>query len=498
MAAGGTLTFLHNEVSRMPADRRDVLKGALGAAAVAAMPLTSLAAGRDPWDRAEWIVSAIRQVNIPRRDFDLTKFGAKPGGVEMNTAAFASAIDAAHRAGGGRVVVPAGKWLTGAIHLKSHVELHVTRDASILFSTDPKDFPIVYTRWEGIELMNYSPLIYAKGQENIAITGSGTLEGQGSAQHWWSWKGPRWSGSVQHGWKEGMPDQRAARAKLFQMAEDFVPVEQRVFGDGSYLRPPFIQPYDCDRVLIEGVKLRNSPFWNVHPVLCRNIILRGLNIYGLGPNNDGCDPESVNMMLIEDCEFDTGDDCIAVNSGRNAEGRRLNVPSQNIVIRNCRMKEGHGGITVGSQISGGARYIYAERCHLDSPDLDSVIRFKNNALRGGFVEECYYRDITVGDVKLAAIVCDFNYEEGAKGNFRPHLSNIVIERLKVKNGRRVINSQGLPNAPIGTITLRDCEFAGVIEPSIITHTQSLVLENVRVNGEKVSQLPTMPPPPRAG
>jgi polygalacturonase len=167
------------------------------------------------------------------------------------------------------------------------------------------------------------------------------------------------------------------------MAEDRVPVEKRVFGDGSYLRPPFIQPYECENVLIADVRVRNSPFWNIHPVLCRNVTLRGVDVFGHGPNNDGTDPESVDHMLIEGCTFDTGDDCIAVNSGRNADGRRVNVPSQNILIRDCRMKEGHGGVVVGSQISGGARWVFAENCHMDSPDLWYAIRFKTTRCAAG-------------------------------------------------------------------------------------------------------------------
>jgi polygalacturonase len=335
--------------------------------------------------------------------------------------------------------------------------------------------------------MNYSPLVYARKQKNIALTGSGTLDGQGSAEHWWSWKGP-WSGTSEHGWKEGMPDQRKARAILFQMAEDRVPVEKRMFGEGSYLRPAFVQPYDCENVLIEGVKLRGSPFWQIHPVLCRNMIVRGVDIMGHGPNNDGCDPESVDMMLIEKCVFDTGDDCIAVNSGRNEDGRRLATPSQNILIRDCRMKEGHGGVVVGSQISGGARWVFAERCVMDSPDLWYAIRFKNNALRGGLLEDFYYRDLTVGQVSRAAVTCDFNYEEGAQGRFVPRLRNVVIERLRAANAIRVIDSQGLPGAPVTDITLKDCSFDGVREPSVVRFTERLNLENVSVNGVVVDSL----------
>jgi polygalacturonase len=338
-----------------------------------------------------------------------------------------------------------------------------------------------------MELMNYSPLIYAFEQKNIAITGKGTLDGQGSAKHWWPWKG-RWGGTVDHGWVEGMPTQLKARTELFNMAEANVPVEKRVFGESGYLRPPFIQPYRCENVLIEGVRVRNSPFWNIHPVLCRNVTMRGVDVFGHGPNNDGLDPESVDNMLIEDCSFDTGDDCIAVNSGRNADGRRINVPSQNILIRNCRMKAGHGGVVVGSQISGGARWVFTEHCRMDSPDLWYAIRFKNNALRGGLLENFYYRDLDVGQVGRAAITCDFNYEEGANGAFTPQLRNVVVERMRVAKTGRVLDSQGLPQAPVNDITLRDCQFDQVTMPSIVKHTRSVNLENVRVNGAVVRTL----------
>lgn len=466
--------------------RRDLLAYAGASAALAAAP-RALAAGADPWDRAADIARTVKAPTFSAKDFAITDFGAKGDGTTLDSDAIARAIAACHAAGGGRVVVPAGIFLTGAVHLKSNVNLHVTKDATLLFSTDPAHYPIVFTRWEGIELMNYSPLIYARKARNIGITGAGTLDGQGSAQHWWSWKGP-WGGTVPYGWREGLPNQRPSRAVLFQMAEDRVPVEKRVFGDGHYLRPPFIQPYDCENVLIEGVKIRRSPFWNVHPVLCRNVTIRGIDVAGHGPNNDGIDPESVDMVLIEHCRFDTGDDCIAVNSGRNEDGRRLATPSQNILIRDCLMKEGHGGVVVGSQISGGARWVFAERCRMDSPDLWYAIRFKNNALRGGLLENFYYRDIDVGTVGRAAVTCDFNYEEGANGRFVPRLRNVVIERLRASNAIRVIDSQGLPGAPVTDIMLRDCSFDGVREPSIVRHTERLVLENVRVNGAVVDKL----------
>jgi polygalacturonase len=441
----------------------------------------------EAWARAADIAKKVRAPTFASRVFDITTFGAKADGTTLNTAAIASAIAECAKSGGGRVRVPAGVFLTGAIHLKSNVELHVSEGATLKFDTNPASYPLVFTRWEGMELMNYSPLIYAYQEKNIGITGKGTLDGQGSEQNWWPWKGP-WRGTTAYGWKQGMADQRPARKKLFDMAEAGVPVRDRVFGAGSMLRPPFIQPYLCENVLIADVRVRNSPFWNIHPVLCRNITLRGVDIHGHGPNNDGCDPESVDHMLIEDCSFDTGDDCIAVNSGRNADGRRLATPSQNILIRNCRMKEGHGGVVVGSQISGGARWVFAENCRMDSPDLWYAIRFKNNALRGGLLENFYYRDLDVGQVGRAAITCDFNYEEGANGPFIPQLRNVVVERLRVKNAVRVLDSQGLPQAPVNDITIRDSEFGGVTQPSIIKHTREVKLEKVRVNDQLVEVL----------
>jgi polygalacturonase len=441
----------------------------------------------DAWQRAADIARNVKAPTFPDRVFDIRNSGAIADGKTLATTAIAKAIMECAGAGGGRVLVPAGTFLTGAIHLVSNVELHVAEGATLRFDTNPSSYPIVFTRWEGMELMNYSPLIYARRQKNIAITGKGTLDGQGSEHHWWSWKG-KWGGTTPYGWKEGMPNQLPARKTLFQMAEDGVPVEKRVFGDGHYLRPPFIQPYECENVLIADVRVRNSPFWNIHPVLCRNVTLRGVDVFGHGPNNDGVDPESVDHVLIEDCSFDTGDDCIAVNSGRNADGRRLNVPSQNILVRNCRMKEGHGGVVVGSQISGGARWVFAENCQMDSPDLWYAIRFKNNALRGGLLENFYYRDIDVGHVGRAAITCDFNYEEGANGAFTPQLRNVVVERLRVKNAVRVLDSQGLPKAPVNDITLRDCTFDGVSQPSIVKHTRTVNLERVRVNQALVREL----------
>ncbi|MFL6253582.1 MAG: glycosyl hydrolase family 28 protein [Pyrinomonadaceae bacterium] len=478
-------------------DRRDFLKKTLAGGAVALLLnrlssgealaralAPSFAAVEDPWARVPEILKRITPPVFPKRDFVITKYGAKSDGKFDCTEAFRRGIAACNKAGGGRVVVPAGTFLTGPIHLLSNVNLHVSEGATVKFIQDPaKYLPLVFTRWEGMELMNYSPFIYAFEQKNIAVTGKGTLDGNSDDEHWWPWKG-----QAQHGWKKGEPNQLKARDTLADMVERGVPVGERVFGEGSYLRPQFVQPYRCTNVLIEGVTIINSPMWELNPVLCTNVTVRGVQIKSHGPNNDGCDPESCKDVLIEDCTFDTGDDCIAVKSGRNADGRRLNIPSENIIIRRCQMKDGHGGVTIGSEISGGVRYLFAEDCTMDSPNLDHALRFKNNAVRGGLLENIFFRNINVGQVAHAVLTVDFNYEEGAKGKFTPVVRNLSVQNLKSGKSRHALDVQGFENAPVYDLRLKDCTFENVERPSIVKNVSRLVLENVRVNGSVVDKL----------
>jgi polygalacturonase len=261
-----------------------------------------------------------------------------------------------------------------------------------------------------------------------------------------------------------------------------VPVSARVFGDGHYIRPNFIQPYRCQNVLIEGVTIHNSPMWELHPVLCANVTVRGLTIVTHGPNNDGCNPESCRDVLIERCTFDTGDDCIAIKSGRNNDGRRVNVPAENIVVRDCVMKDGHGGVTVGSEISGGARNIFAERCRMDSPQLDRALRFKTNSVRGGIIEHVYMRDVTVGEVAESVVHADFFYEEGDAGAFPPVLRDIEVRNVTSEKSRYAFLLRGYAHAPITDVRVIDCTFNGVAESDVLEGVRGLVLTNVRVNG----------------
>lgn len=437
--------------------------------------------GKDGWRALPAILNEIRPPSFPDRTFDVTAYGAAGDGTTDCTEAFRKAIEACHLAGGGKVLVSGGTFLTGAIHLKSNVNLVVAKDAVIRFSTDPNQYlPAVFTRWEGVECMNYSPLIYAYRQENIAVTGEGILDGQGSAENWWSWKGQE-----RYGWKKGMPHQKPCRDSLFALAERGVPVEQRVFGDGHYLRPSFFEPYESRNILVEGVTFKDSPMWFLHPVRSENVSILRVRVEGLGPNNDGCNPESSRNVLISGCYFDTGDDCIAIKSGRNNDGRRVGVPSENIVVQDCQMKEGHGGVVIGSEMSGGVRNVFIERCTMDSPHLDRALRIKTNSVRGGVVENVFMRDVTVGEVADAVVRINFYYEEGDAGKFQPVVRNIRVSNVTSGKSPYAVWIRTYKDSPATDVILEDCDFRNVERPNVIENVQGLQFRNVRINGSAV-------------
>ncbi|WMT29757.1 glycoside hydrolase family 28 protein [Bacillus aerius] len=424
------------------------------------------------------VLKQIKAPKFPDREFNVIHYGADNKGIELSTNAIQSAIDDAHRLKGGRVLIPEGTFLTGALELKSNVELHLHENAYVTFSQDTCDYlPLVLTRYEGIELYNYSPLIYAHHAENIAITGAGTLDGRGDEHHWWPWK---------YG-TNSQPSQDRDRQLLFEMAEKRIPVEERMFGEGHYLRSSFIQPYNCQNILIEGVTVKDSPMWQVHPVLSENVIVRGVNIIGHGPNTDGVNPESCRHVLIEDCYFDNGDDCIAIKSGRNEDGRRIGVPSENIVIRRNTMRDGHGGVTIGSEISGGVKYVYAEDNVMDSPNLDRALRIKTNSVRGGTIEHIYFKNNLVKSLKHEVVCIDMMYEEGDAGPHRPVVRHIEVEGLKSNGGRYGVKIAAYSHSPVTHFKMKDCVIDDVAYPLSLEHAVSPSFQKVVINGEHMNQ-----------
>ena len=347
------------------------------------------------WTRLPAMLEQIVPPHFPPREFNVTQYGAIGDGTNDSSEAFQKAISACSTAGGGSVVVPPGTFLTGPIHLQNNVNLHVDRGATIRFSTNPDNYlPVVLTRFEGTEVMNYSPLIYAFEKTNIAVTGEGTLDGQASESNWHSWK------------SSGDPK------RLVEMGNQGVPTAERIFGKGHHLRPNFVEPVRCQNILIDGVTILNSPMWVLSPVYCTNVTVHKVTVKTKGPNTDGCDPDSCSDVLIEGCSFSDGDDCIAIKSGRDKDGQRVNIPCRNLIVKDCHFEAGHGGIAIGSETSGGIENVFGENCNFDSPDLEMALRFKTNPARGGYIKDVFIRNCSV---KTAQVGVHMTLRYGSSG-----------------------------------------------------------------------------------
>ncbi|GAA4490342.1 exopolygalacturonase PelB [Actinoallomurus oryzae] len=450
-----------------------VLAGAVAAVSGPAGAATTGGHGRPGWGYAEGIARRVRPPRFPNRRFPVTRFGAAGDGTTLCTEAFDRAVKACHAAGGGHVIVPAGTFLTGPIHLLDNVDLHLEKDARITFSTNAADYlPAVYSRWQGIECYNCSPLIYAYGRKNIAVTGSGTLDGQATWDNWWSWNG------------DDAAD--AAWATLQKMAADGVPVKQRVFGDGNHLRPNFIQFYRCRNVLVEGVTIVDSPMWEIHPVLSENVTVQDVTVVSKGPNNDGCDPESCRGVVIRGCSFDVGDDCIAIKSGRDDDGRRVGVPCTDVLIENTEMINRYGAIAIGSETSGGVANVYARNSRMGGSDLHYGLYVKTNSVRGGLIENIYLKDIAVSGINHEFISMNLNHGEGDTGEYDPIVRNIEVRDLTCESARAVASMVGYERDPIRDVRLRDCVFRSIAQDSEIQYVDGLSIRDVLVNGAPMS------------
>ncbi|RZJ52642.1 MAG: glycoside hydrolase family 28 protein [Flavobacterium sp.] len=442
----------------------------------------------DSWKKMELIVKNIPQTHFSDKTYNIKDFGAVADGTTSNTVVFDKAIKECAKNGGGMVIVPNGKYVTGPIHLESNVNLHLEDEAEILFSTDSKEYPLVHTSWEGTELMNYSPLIYAKGKTNVAITGKGTLNGQADVTNWWIW-----SGGKSYGWKKGIPSQNDPqnREVLIDMAEKGVPVSERVFGEGRYLRPSFIEFFECNTILIKDIKVINAPFWILHPIKSNNMIIDGVTVNSHGPNNDGCDPEYSQNIIIRNCTFNTGDDCIAIKSGRDADGRRVAIPSKNIIVQNCKMIDGHGGVVIGSEISAGVNNVFVENCVMDSPNLDRAIRIKTNSKRGGIIEDVFVRNLEVGTVKECVLKLNmfYNVYGSQTGNFIPTIRNINLENVTVKyGGKYSVWAEGYKESPVENITLKNVKIQKVDSLYLLKNVKNINFINTYINDKKVESI----------
>lgn len=447
-------------------DRRAFLRCAASAAAVTGLRADAVPTRPtdDLTQNVSRILARIHSPQFPNASFNIKHYGARGDGKSDSRPAIARAIVECHSAGGGRVIVPEGTYLSnGPLHLLSNVNLHLEQGGTILFGTNPKDYlPAVLVRWESTRCYNYSPLIYAYGQENIAITGAGTLDGQ-AQEFWGEWK------------LKQAPDQKTLRA----MGANLVPLGQRVFGEGHFLRPSLCELYDCKNILLEGVTFKRSPFWTIHPVFCANVTVRKVHVEPGTTNDDGCDPDSCRDVLIEDCVFDTADDNIAIKAGRDQDawGDR---PCENIVIRHCTSE--NRAYAIGSEMSGDIRNVFILDCAVGNVTT-SAIDIKSNSDRGGIVENVWVRGLRIESCYFCIRLWT-NYK-GITGHPYPaQYRNFHFEDIVCRNATQAgISSLGSVVKPIEDIHLKNIMIEKAARDTAIANTRGWINENVRINGK---------------
>jgi polygalacturonase len=451
-------------------DRRDFLQGIACLSALACLPTIGESAVPGDGGTAS-LPDILGRIQAPRflnRDFDIRKYGATGDGKADCRAAIAKAVAECHARGGGRVVVPAGTYLSnGPIHLASNVNLHLEQDATILFGTNPADYlPTVLVRWESTRCYNYSPLVYAFRQENVAITGRGTLDGQADL-FWSEWK------------LKQAPDQDALRA----MGAKLTDVQRRVFGAGHHLRPTLCEFYDCRNVQLEGVTLKRSPFWTVHPVFCTNVTVRGIHVLPGTTNDDGCDPDSCRDVLIEDCVFETADDNIAIKAGRDQDawGDRA---CENIVIRRCKsIRSGANAYTIGSEMSGSVRNVWIQDCEIGA--AKGALCVKSNSDRGGTVENVWVRGVSA-EACDTCIQLETDYKGVRDHPYPSQYRNLHFEDVRCGTARkRGIGSVGIAAKPIDGVYLKDVTIDSAATDIEIANTRNIEMQNVKINGRPV-------------
>lgn len=416
---------------------------------------------------------------FPDRVVSVVRYGAVGDGQTLNTEAFNHAMKDLSAQGGGTLIVPAGIWYTGPIVFASNINLHLEENALLLFTDDKDAYPLVETSFEGLNTRRAQSPISAKNAVNIAITGKGAINGGGESwrplkkdkvteRHW---KQVVASGGVLKDPKYWFPSESALRGEMMSRKGENVPTTELSDEDWhairDFMRPVMVSFISCKNVLLEGVLFENSPSWNIHPLMCENLIVDGITVRNpsYAQNGDGLDVESCRNVLILNSSFDVGDDAICLKSGKDADGRKRNMPTENVLVENCRVFKGHGGFVVGSEMSGGVRNVSVRNCQFLGTDVG--LRFKSTRGRGGVVENIYIDGICMFDIVTDSFLFDLYYgnkkNEGAQEDEEiptvteetPAFRNIYVKNLVSRNAGRALLFNGLPEMNINNIHLEN-------------------------------------------
>lgn len=409
--------------------------------------------------------------------YNVLSYGAKNDSSKIATKAIAAAIDAASKKGGGTIYFPAGKYLTGPIHLKSNITIFIDAGAELHFSDNFDNYlPMVESRYEGVDVKSFSPLFYAYKAENIAIIGRGIINGHG--QKWWNYVLNFDDTKPRNKWQKIFDTEN----KNIIMPDDSAQTKR------GFLRPPFIQPMYCKNVRVEGIKIINSPFWTINPEFCENVTVDGVTINNPhSPNTDGINPESCKYVHITNCHISVGDDCITIKSGRDIPGRTKAAPAENYTITNCTMLAGHGGVVIGSEMSGDVRKITISNCVFDGTDRG--IRIKTTRGRGGVVEEIRVSNIIMKNIKQQAVVLDMMYAKMPPepvSERTPRFRNIHLSNITAQTNQ-AIYINGLAEMPVEDVTFNDIQFDAQTGASI-KEANDLEFHNVRITTKEGSSL----------
>ena len=432
------------------------------------------------WLEADRIESSITGASIPEREVNVLDYNIFQNGEKLNTGAINDLIMLVSAEGGGKIIFPPGVYLTGGIILKDNIEIHIEGGATLKFSQDPMDYmPNVIGHWEGMEIYNFRGFIYSNDAENIAITGDGVLDGNAGWDNWWSWS------------KNNLHKQKQNRPRLMDYNRNQVKAEERNFGLGYNLRPNFIHIYKSEKITISGVTLKNSPMWFIHTVLSKNIIIDGVEIFAPyeSPNTDAIDLESSKNVVVKNCYIDVGDDCITMKSGRNQDGRRINTPTENVIARDNVIKNGRGGLTIGSEMSGGANNIFMKDCKINSKKLNRAFRIKGSEVRGGFVRNIFVKDVvidTVGGGPVLNIDLHYTVREAERDGklYLPKVENVFIQDVNCNYAKQPLYLDGYPESKIRNVRLKNVNIMDISEPSHVKDVANLIIEDSFIHNRK--------------